>query len=405
MIAHSIPQTAFFIGRDDELRDISALIHNPLCRLLTLVGPGGIGKTRLALEIASSQHGLFPDGVHITYLQATPSADLLVTAVAESLDFRFQPDGDPQSQLIHYLRHQSALLVLDNFEHLAEGAAFVSDILAAATAVKMLVTSRERLSLQEEWVYEVRGLDYPAHEGEPDIEGYGAVQLFVHSARRVSPHFRLTKLYKPPVARICRLVGGMPLGIELASAWTRALPCEEIAREIERSLDVLETSARNVPPRHRNMRAVFGPTWQRLSAEEQHVFMKLSVFRGGFTREAAEAVAGATMRTLLSLVDKSLLRLDGNGRYTLHELLRQYGEEQLHNSPPEQEQTLDLHRTCYMALLARCEQMIVFRGQSKEALKIMKNELENMRLAWQRAVWQGQFAEIAHGAEGLWTFY
>ncbi|HRQ41560.1 MAG TPA: hypothetical protein PLD25_26870 [Chloroflexota bacterium] len=405
MIAHSIPQPTTFIGRDDELRDISALMHNHLCRLLTLVGPGGIGKTRLALEIASSQQDLFPDGVHLTYLQATPSSDFLVSAVAESLDFRFQPDGDSQSQLINYLRHQSLLLVLDNFEHLADGAAFVGDILAAATAVKLLVTSRERLSLQEEWVYEVPGLDCPAHDGDPDIEAYGAVRLFVHSARRASPHFRLTKQYRPPVARICRLVGGMPLGIELAAAWTRALPCDEIAHEIEHSLDILETSARNVPPRHRNMRAVFAPTWQLLSAEEQHVFMKLSVFRGGFTRQAAESVASATMRTLLSLVDKSLLRLDGNGRYTLHELLRQYGEEQLHNSPPEQEQTLDLHRACYMALLARCEQMIVFRGQSKEALKIMKNELENMRMAWRRAVWQGQFAEIAHGAEGLWTFY
>lgn len=131
--------------------------------------------------------------------------------------------------------------MLDNFEHLADGAAFVGDILAAATAVKLLITSRERLHLQEEWVYEVQELDYPAQDSETEIEGYGAVQLFVHSARRVSPHFRLTKLYKPPVARICRLVGGMPLGIELASAWTRALPCDEIAREIERSLAVMES--------------------------------------------------------------------------------------------------------------------------------------------------------------------
>jgi predicted ATPase len=404
MIAN-LPQTAFFIGRDDELRDISGLIHNPLCRLLTLVGPGGIGKTRLALEIASSQQDLFPDGVHLIYLQATPSSDFLVSAVAESLDFRFQPDGDPQSQLINYLRHQSLLLVLDNIEHLADGVAFVGDILAAATAVKLLVTSRERLSLQEEWVYEVRGLDCPAHDGEPDIEGYGAVQLFVHSARRVSPHFRLTKLCKPPVARICRLVGGMPLGIELAAAWTRALPCDEIAHEIEHSLDTLETSARNVPPRHRNMRAVFAPTWQRMSAEEQHVFMKLSIFRGGFTRQAAESAAGATMRTLLSLVDKSLLRLDGNGRYTIHELLRQYGEEQLNTLPPEREETLDLHRACYMDLLARCEQLFVYLGRQKEALAIMKNELENMRLAWQRAVLQGRFAEMAGAGEAFWTFY
>lgn len=141
MIAHLIPQAAFFIGRNDELTDISALIHNPLCRLLTLVGPGGIGKTRLALEIASSQQGLFPDGAHIIYLQATPSADLLVSAVAESLDFRFQLDGDPQSQLIHYLRHQSALLVLDNFEHLADGAASGEQVAQACLADPFVISA------------------------------------------------------------------------------------------------------------------------------------------------------------------------------------------------------------------------------------------------------------------------
>jgi len=405
MIPGPTSQATLFLGRNAELGDISALIHNPLCRLLTLVGPGGIGKSRLALEAASNQPGSFSDGRYIAYLQALPSADLLVSAIAEALEFRFQPDDDPHDQLVAYLRHKSLLLVLDNFEHLLDGASLVGDILASATAVKVLVTSRERLHLQEEWVYEVRGLDYPANDSETDIETYGAVQLFIHSARRVSPQFRLTGLCKPPVARICRLVGGMPLGIELASAWTRALPCEEIAREIERSLDILEATARNVPPRHRNMRAAFEPTWHRLPEEERHVFMKLSVFRGGFTREAAESVAGATLQSLLSLVDKSLLRLDANGRYTIHELLRQYGEEQLNASPPERDQSLDLHCSCYLDLLTRCAQLFVYLGQQKEALAVMKNELENMRLAWRRAVLQGRFAKMADAGEALWTFF
>lgn len=405
MITGSTSQETSFFGRDAEMGDISALIRNPLCRLLTLVGPGGIGKTRLALEAINNQPDSFPDGLYIAYLQALPSADVLVSTIAETLGFRFEPDADPQEQLVDYLRHKSLLLVLDNFEHLLDGASLVGNIVALAPALKVLVTSRERLCLQEEWVYEVGGLAYPRNDGEADIETYGAVQLFVNGARRVSPHFRLTGLCKPPVARICRLVGGMPLGIELASAWTRALPCEEIAREIERSLDILESSARNAPPRHRNMRAALEPTWRQLTEEERRVFMKLSVFRGGFTREAAESVAGATFRVLLSLVDKSLLRLDANGRYTIHELLRQYGEEQLGASPQQQEVTLDLHCACYMSLLTRCEQLFVYLGRQKEALAIMKNELENMRLAWRRAVLQERFLEMAHAGEALWSFF
>src|SRR5262249_6609742 len=179
----------------------------------------------------------------------------LVTANGGSVNIRFIGKKEPQQQLLDYFRDKSLLLVLDNCEHLLGGIGIVSEILAAAPNVKILATSRERLNLREEWVFEVQGLAFPASEAETEIEAYGAVQLFVQNARRVQSSFALDPAHVPAVTHICQLVGGMPLGIELASAWVRALSCEQIAQEIEHSLDILETSARNVPARHRTMRA------------------------------------------------------------------------------------------------------------------------------------------------------
>src|SRR5262249_6260672 len=151
-------------------------------------------------------------------------------------------------------------------------------------------TSREALKLREEWVFEVGGLSFPTTEGELEIESYGAVQLFLQNAERVSSGFRLSETNEAGMVRICQIVDGMPLALELAAVWVRTLSCREIAQEIERSLDILETHTRNIPDRHRNMRAVLDHSWALLSDSEQVVFMRLSVFRGGFTRAAAEAV-------------------------------------------------------------------------------------------------------------------
>jgi predicted ATPase len=394
-----------FVGRVRELTEISQLLVDPACHLLTLLGPGGIGKTRLAVETAYQMRQVFPDGAYFVPLQPLSSADFIISTLAKAIHFYSHSPGDFAEQLLDHLRDKTMLLVLDNFEHLLEGTAITGDILAAAPNVKLLVTSRERLNVLEEWVYEVRGLAFPSSEADNEIERYGAVQLFVQSARRVHQSFQLTPSNKPPVARICHLVGGMPLGIELASAWVRALPCQAIAEEIQNGLDILETPARNVPPRHRNMRAAFEPTWKRLSEEEQCVFKKLAVFRGGFTFEAAEFVADATLQTLSALIDRSLLRLDANDRYDIHELLRQYGEEILRSSPPLHEQTLDLHRAYYMRFLGEREREIAFLGRPKEAIRKMNKDLENVRSAWRRAVEQGCFQEISRAAEGLWSFF
>ncbi len=425
---HNLPPVSTpFVGRQDELAEITRLLTDPTCRLLTLVGPGGIGKTRLALEaarvlLAPPLHAMrpkdvpvggrgsgggdeptFPNGVYLVPLQALSSPDFIVPAIADALHFQFYPGGEPKQQLLDYLREKSLLLVLDNFEHLLDGAEIVSDILTYAPYIKLLTTSRERLNLVEEWVLNVEGLPVPTSEVESEIGDYGAVQLFLQSAQRVHVGFKVTDTQKPAVARICRLVGGMPLGIELASAWVRALPCEEIAAEIERSLDILATPARNVEPRHRNMRAALEHSWNLLTDNERDVFKKLSVFRGGFRKEAAQVVAGASLQMLSALVDKSMLRVDGNGRYAIHELLYQYGAEQLAASPEEREHTRNLHSQYYAEFMGRQWEHLQSH-QQREALGKIEVEIDNVRAAWHWMVENRSAEELYQSAHSLRYF-
>ena len=383
------------------MAEINSLLTNPDCRLLTLVGPGGMGKTRLAMEAA--RHFICPDGVYFVPLQPLTSPDFIIAAIAEALIFQFYGEGEPRRQLLDYLRDKSLLLLLDNFEHLLDGVDILADMLAGATGIKLLTTSRERLNLREEWVLNVEGLAFPSSEAETDFSEYSAVQLFLQNARRVHVGFNLAASHNAGVTRICRLVGGMPLGIELAAAWVRALSCEQIANEIERSLDILETSARNVEPRHRTMRAAFEPTWARLTDNGRSVFMKLSVFRGGFTREAAEQVAGASLRTLSSLVDKSLLRVEASGRYDIHELLRQYGSEQLDTSPEECEQTRDLHSSYYSEFMYRQDERLK-SGTQRAALEEIDLEIDNVRAAWVYMVEKRKTTEIHKSSYSLRYF-
>jgi predicted ATPase/DNA-binding CsgD family transcriptional regulator len=389
-----------FVGRADELAQISTSFADPACRLLTLVGPGGIGKTRLALE-AARLHLLLPlQSAYFIPLQPLASPDQIVSALASTLGFQFASGVEPEQQLIDYLREKAWLLVLDNFEYLLDGAPLLSEILADAPDIRLLVTSRERLNLVEEWVLEVGGLAYPARES--DTEPYSAVELFVQQARRAQVGFRLTDMNRSAIGRICRLVGGMPLGIELAANWVRALSCDAIASELKHSLDILETAARNVEPRHRTMRAAFGPTWDRLTDDERDVFMRLSVFRGGFTREASEQVAGASLRALSALVDKSLLRVDANGRYDLHELLRQYAEEQL-NLSGELAAARDAHSAHFAAFLQQKWQPLRSQRQL-ETLDEIELEFENIRTAWQWMVDQRKTAELSSAVYTVWYF-
>ncbi|TET20584.1 MAG: tetratricopeptide repeat protein, partial [Candidatus Cloacimonadota bacterium] len=401
---HNLPiQATPFLGRESELGKITELLRSPSCRLVTLIGPGGIGKTRLAIQAAAEEIERFAHGVYFIPLDPLSSAEFLVSAIAEALKFSFYSKEDEKVQLLNYLREKQLLLILDNFEHLVAGAGMLSEVLNAAPDVKIMVTSRELLNLRGEWIVQVGGMKVP--EGEQiDVEGYSAVQLFLHNAQRIRTGAELTDEDKRFVVRICQLVGGLPLGIEIASSWLRSLSCKEIAQEIEKGIDFLETSMRDVPERHRSLRAVFDCSWDLLTETERGALRRLSVFLGGFSREAAEHVAGARLGLLTSLVDKSLLRRHANGRYEMLDILRQYILEKLAGEEEEQGRVLDKHCEYFADFLEQ-------RGQQKagpEYEAMMEDvalEIENVRIAWDRAITESKDDCILRSIRCLFRFY
>jgi len=382
-----------FVGRERELAEIEELLSNPSCRLVTLVGPGGMGKTRLAVEAASRKMGDFAHGTFFVALEPLRSTEDIVPVVAESIGFSFYQGGDPKGQLLDYLREKEMLLVLDNFEHLMEGADLVAEILHTAPTVKLIVTSRERLNLQGEWLVEVGGLSEDS-----------ARTLFLQSARRVCPDFVPAEDEAEEIEHICALVEWMPLAIELAASWLRVLTLAEIAEEIQNSIDFLSTSFRDVPGRHRSLRAVFDHSWELLSEEERRAFRRLSVFRGGFTRKAAAEVAGVSLPVLSALVDKSLLFRGEGGRYDLHELLRGYGRERLREDPDEETEVLKRHCD-FFASFARRQAERLEGNEQEIALRELRGEFQNLKLAWENALKTLQEEAIGDLMEGLYRFY
>jgi predicted ATPase/DNA-binding SARP family transcriptional activator len=428
---YSLPaQSTPFVGREEELADIRARLQDPACRLLTLLGPGGIGKTRLALRLAENlvESQSFEHGVFFVPLAPLQTAEGVVPAVAEALGYCCHASTEggtratPREQLLDFLRRKQLLLVMDNYEHLlaektagdgqdgSDAVGFVTDLLSEAPAVKVLITSRASLQVQGEHLYPLAGLrvpdaalPLPADAGQA-LRAFSAVELFVQGAQRVRPDFELHPSDLLSVAHICRLVQGMPLGILLAAAWVEMLAPEEIAAEIQRGLDFLETDLRDVPSRQRSIRAVFDHSWQLLEERERELFCGLSVFRGGFTREAAQEVTGASLRDLSSLVNKSLLSPSSPGRYTLHELLRQYAAERLDLAPDRAESVRERHCAYYCAALERWGRELKGSGQ-RQALAEMDLEIENGRAAWHWAAAHGQIARLEQGMEGIWLYH
>lgn len=390
-----------FIGRDSELQQIATLIDDPSCRHITLVGPGGIGKTRLAIRAAEQSASAFRDGAHFVALASVEAAAHIPTSIADALDLHLTRAPSPAEQVIRHLREREALLVLDNVEQLLPDVTFLADILSRAPDIQLIVTTRERLHLRGEWVVELDGLALP--DRVASAAQSSAVQLFAHSARRVWPAFELDSATLADVIRICRLTGGMPLGIELAAAWLPTLSCAEIASEIERSLDFLSSPTRVIPERHRSIRVVFDRSWERLSAAEQQVFARLAIFHGGIPRAAAEAVAGGSLPLLAALVAKSLLRRDPAGRYYVHELLRQYAADRVAEQPDAAEEARDRHCAWFCDLLLRAEADLSGAGQ-QIALESIGNESENIRAAWLWAIERRRVSDILKAIHGYWLY-
>ena len=396
------------IGRQREVEHLDQLLRDQQCRLLTLVGAGGIGKTRLAIEAASRLHDAFADGVYFVPLAPINSTRFIVPVIANALGFVFESASrvDPKIQLCSYLKEKQVLLVMDNLEHLLSepGIEVLTELIANAPQMKLLVTSRESSGLQEEWVFEVQGLPIPdSGQAEKAVQNT-SVELFLQRARRAYVGFNAMPEDYPAIVRICRLVDGMPLAIELAAAWVRTLSCEEIAREIERGLDILSISARDLPARHRSIRAAFDHSWKLLTEEEQRVLQRLSVFRGGFRREATEQVADATLAVLSALVAKSFVRRSGDGRYDLHELIRQYAGKRLSEHPEEQMVTRARHGRYYMAWFSKEDKRLRSPTQ-REALAESTAEVENFHTAWDWAVDHGEFSLIEQTLRTVAMFY
>jgi len=395
---HNLPaQATAFVGRQHELHKIAALLDDAKMRLITLLAPGGMGKTRLALEIARSQVGRYADGVYFVSLAPLSATREIVTAIAENIGFSFYGEKSPAQQLADFLADREMLLVLDNFEHLLDGAALVSDFLQAAPRLRILTTSREHLGLYGETVYALRGLEFPTAEAALECD---SVKLFLQSARRVRPDFEVHDLEH--LALICRLTEGMPLGIELAAGWVDVLTLEQIALEIQRGIDILETDMRHVPERHRSLRATFERTWERLSAEEQRMFMRVSVFRGGFTAEAAQAVAEADIRSLRRLSNKALLQTTLDHRHDIHELLRQFGAEKLAASG-ERSRIEAVHAAFFADFMAERKQDMKSDRQL-EASNLVEADFENIRVAWLHTIDERAWEVLPKFLHSLWYY-
>lgn len=408
------PSTAF-VGRRVELAEVQRLLGEPETRLITLTGPGGIGKTRLSLRAAESSLVAFPDGVFFVPLAAVETPEMIVSTIADVLKLVLyqQSTAAPFAQLAHYLHDKRMLLVLDNLEQALSGAVLLADLVQQTQALKLLVTSRERLNVQGEWVLEVHGLRCPetAEAGAAlvDVTDYGAVRLFIERAQRTNHAFAPDAEDMAAIVRICRLVEGMPLGLELAAAWTKLLSCEEIAGEIAVSLDFLSLALRDLPERHQSLRAVFTRSWSLLSKEEQAVYCALAVFRGGCARAAAKTVAGASLPLLASLIDKSMLYRAGPDRYDVLHVLRQYAEEQLAANPDLNDAVRDRQSEYYLDWLYRLEPAL--KGPGKDvafgqlaALEAIDTERENIHAAWAWAVARGKYERLRAATFSLGLF-
>jgi predicted ATPase len=411
-----------FVGRRREIAEIGKLLDAN--RLITLNGPGGIGKTRLALAVAEESRARYLDGAFFVPLLAHDSPSAIVPAIAQVLGVNFLEGRPPQAQLLDALRPRQLLLVLDNLEHLlreekAEATlALVEALLAASPKLALLVTSRELLRLPQEQPYLVEGLPLgPGPEQASlskesadrtqisELDDDSAAQLFRLRARRVQPANPLDSEEDLALIRaLCQTVAGMPLAIELAAAQLRLLPLPEIVAGIERSLDVLDTSLRGRSNRHRSMRAVFETSWSSLEPVERLIFARLSVFLGGFTLEAASQVAGAGIHELTILADKSLIGVGGDGRFSQHPLVQRFASHKLAEEPDEQARTQECHHRYYRTLAAEAAGEWE-REQNRPALEALHSEADNVRAAWRWALARRDWDAVSELTDALWTFH
>ncbi|MFZ0545767.1 MAG: LuxR C-terminal-related transcriptional regulator [Candidatus Promineifilaceae bacterium] len=413
-----------FVGRERELKALSRLLADPQNQIITILGPGGIGKTRLALEaaglaLAAAEKGtagqgessLFSDGIYFISLAPVETVKGIITTLAATLEFYFhgtsQNSRTETQQILDYLKNKQMLLVMDNFEQILDGSKLLTEIGERAAGIKVLVTSRERLQLRGAQLFPLQGLEIP-EVGEPSeasLAGNAAVQLFLNISKRMEPDFNLHLEDANQLVRICRLVEGMPLGLELAASWVSVLPLANIAEEIEQSFHLLAADRYDLPERHRSMQAALDASWKRLNPAQKIAFQGLTVFRGGFTRLAALEAADVTLPLLVTLTNKSWLSYDRTAdRYNIHELLRQFGANKLGQVTEKEQAVRDRHSAFFCGYLKQRERDW-FGARQKKAMAEVQAEIENIQSAWYQAANQGDVTLLSQGLDSLCRFY
>lgn len=422
-----------FLGRQREQALIAQQLADPSCRLLTIAGLGGVGKTQLALAAAhalaasdaADKTANVVDGLYFVPLAdlaaPSPTDDVstelvetqLAAAIANVFHLELQAELPPLAQLCAYLQDKTCLLILDNYEHLLAGADVVSQLLQAAPRLKIIVTSRQPLQQPDEWLLPVEGLRVPANSAAAELATYESVALFVQWARRKQSYFVLNAENQDAVVDICQLVDGLPLGIVLAAACYPELTCAEISAEIRRNLIILTAEAATQPAspiaeltlRHRNIQAVFEASWQLLTPAEQQTLGRAAVFQGGFTRQAGLQITGATLGELSGLVARILLRRTSAGRYVMHELLRQFVTTKLEESPALQANApRERHSRYYLDWVAR-QAPAFSSAELPHVLTSLRTELGNLRVAWQWATQHHQYDLLTESSDVLAEFY
>ena len=387
-----------FVGRGAEVRRAADLLRGE-ARLVTVAGLAGMGKSRLAVEVVRELQAEFPDGAHLVWLVTLARPDEAPAALANALGLELK-GGDILEQVARELADTQRLLLFDNFEHVVAGAPFLSHLLARCPGLKILVTSRERLNLAEEWVMWLGGLGFMGEPQEPTE----AAELFRARASRADVNFSASEETLTAIGDICKLVEGSPLAIELAASWVRVMPCAEIRAQLREGLGVLSTRLKNVPERHRSLEAAFEYSWRLLSQEERRVLRELSVFRGGFGREAAREVVGAGLSTLVSLADKSLLVSREGGRFGRHPLLYAFTKRKLLREP-ERARAKRQDHAVYFATYLEAHRASVQGEQAEAVLEKLADDLSNIYLAWDYFLAEGEAGDLAGGVRTLARFF
>ena len=406
-------QRTSFVGRDQEITEINELLGRT--RLLTLTGPGGTGKTRLALRVAGGSFDRFPDGVFLVDLSATTDPMLVLPEIAAVLRLRESPGGDPADTLFDHLRDKALLLVIDNFEQLLDATPVVTRILDAAPGVKVLATSRVPLRISGEQEYHVSPLPLPVlnHFDNPDrLTDYDSIRLFMERATSVRPDFRMTQENAAALAEICSRVDGLPLALELAASRVKVLSPEELAARLEKRLPILTSGARDLPGRQRTLRGTIQWSHDLLVAEERRLFARLAAFAGGWTIKAAEIICGPQLGLemvdgLTSLVDSSLVTrsnaADASIRFGMLETIREYAEESLTGSADEVG-TRHRHAEFFCALAEEGEPHLIGKDRLRW-FKVLEVEHDNLRAAMDWAEKTGEIATALRAATALWRFW